>query len=123
MAATKRDPKTMTMAEAAHRLLLKHGKPMHYRELVKRAIAAKMITTAGKTPEQSLRSLMATEFVKRAGKSRFRPRGEGLYALTPYGKKTPPAEAAAAATRKARRRRPLRKAAAPRAAAPAAETN
>lgn len=122
MAVTKKTTKTMTMAEAAHRILLKHGKPMHYRELVKRAIAGKMITTAGKTPEQSLRSLMATEFVKRAAKSRFRPKGEGLYGLTPYGKKTPPAEAAAAATRKARRRRPLRKPAA-RPAAPAAETN
>jgi len=97
--------KTMTMAEAAHRILLKAGKKLHYRDIIAKAIKAKMVTTSGKTPEQSLRSLMATEYVKKASNSRFKPTGDGYYELTAYGKKTPPAEAAKASNRKTKKKR------------------
>ncbi len=104
--------KIMTMAEAAHRILLKAGKKMHYRDIMAKALKGKMVKTSGKTPEQSLRSLMATEFVKKASKSRFRPKGDGYYELTAYGKKTPPADAARSSNRKAhttKKAKPTRK--------------
>jgi len=104
--ATAKTTAKMTMAEAAHRLLLKHGTPMHYREIMKRALKGRMVDTKGKTPEQSLRSLMATEFIKKASRSRFRPKGNGLYALTAFGKKTPPSTFGSNKSRTKTKRKP-----------------
>jgi hypothetical protein len=98
--ATSKDNKIITMAEAAHRILLASGKKMHYREIMELALKGNMVSTAGKTPEQSLRSLMSTEAKKRGNESRFRPKGNGFYELTTYGKKTDPAQAATRSKRK-----------------------
>lgn len=98
--ATSKKNKIITMAEAAHRILLASGKKMHYREIMERTLKANMVNTTGKTPEQSLRSLMATEAKKRGKESRFRPKGNGFYELTSYGKKTDPAQAATRSKRK-----------------------
>ena len=73
---------------------------MHYREIMERAIKANMVSTAGKTPEQSLRSLMATEAKKKGKESRFRAKGNGFYELTAYGKKTDPSKAAVRSRKK-----------------------
>ena len=98
--ATKKSNKTITMAEAAHRILLASGKKMHYREIMEQTLKANMVETTGKTPEQSLRSLMATEAKKRGKESRFRPKGNGFYELTAYGKKTAPGLAATKSSKK-----------------------
>ena len=101
--------KPMTMAEAAHRILQKADKKLHYREIMERALSNEMVSTTGKTPEQSLRSLMATEYKKKGSLSRFKPKGKGFYELTAHGKKNSPAQAAKASQSKVKSRGKIRK--------------
>ncbi len=89
----------VSMSEAAFLLLAESDEPMHYRTLTKAALRKKLILSAGRTPEQSLRSQLAMEIQRKKAKSRFKAKGEGVYTLSRFGKRlaeTPGAEAASA---------------------------
>ena len=64
----------MSFAEAAVRLLVETGGPLHYRDITDIAIRRRMIFVGGKTPEQSMLSALR-------GDSRFQRLGKGVYAL------------------------------------------
>ncbi len=86
MSESRKKPR-MTMAEAAFRILSRKGCPLHYKEITRIALRYKMIESRGKTPEQSMRSTMATEYKKKGRKSRFKPTGDGYYTLTAHGRR------------------------------------
>lgn len=83
----KRPRGKMSMSQAAFELLQGAEKPMHYRDLTDRALKKKLILTGGKTPEQSLRSQIAMEIRRKGNRSRFVAKGNGVYALSRFGKK------------------------------------
>lgn len=83
----KRPRGKMSMSEAAFDLLCRAEKPMHYRDLTDRALKSKLILTAGKTPEQSLRSQIAMEIRRKGKRSRFLAKGNGVYSLSRFGKR------------------------------------
>lgn len=77
----------LSFLEAAFTLLVKAGKPMHYRDLTDLALKRKLILTSGKTPEQTLGGLLRLEIRNKGTKSRFFSKGNGIYALSRYGKR------------------------------------
>lgn len=92
----------LSMSQAAFLLLEKAEAPMHYKALTKAALAKELIETAGRTPEQSLRSQISLEIRKKKSKSRFLAKGEGVYTLSRFGKKLAKGEVSLVRTRKAR---------------------
>ena len=62
-------------------------KPMHYREITKRAIEQGWLTTKGKTPEATMYAVILTEIKRqqeRGEQPRFRQMGNGLVALNKW---------------------------------------
>ena len=85
MGRTKRGKLSFT--QAAYELLARAGRPMHYRELTDLALAKKWILTNGKTPEQTMVSLLRAEIRRNGARARFVAKGLGLYALSRYAKR------------------------------------
>lgn len=77
-----------SMIIAAIKVLEETGKPLHYKDITKAAMARKLIATAGATPEQSMRSAISREITSKGDKARFRRNdkaGKGFYSLTSWG--------------------------------------
>ena len=51
---------SMDMKAAAEKVIRDAGKPLHYRDVTKRMLKAELITTKGKTVEQSVSAKLAT---------------------------------------------------------------
>jgi len=73
--------------EAAYKILKEAKKPLHVAEIVKIAIAKKMIKTKGKTPESTLAVDLLLENrrrTKQGAKLRFVKVGSGTWGLTEW---------------------------------------
>lgn len=78
----------MTFLEAAYEILTKAGKPLHYADIARQAIAAGLLEPRGQTPEATMGSRLYVD-VKRPG-SRFQRISKGVFTLA----KTPPSDIA-----------------------------
>jgi len=82
------EPKSsLSFTDAAERVLeaQKDAKPLHYREITKRALAQGLITTEGQTPEATMYSQIITETKRRTKRGelpRFVKQGRGIFGLT-----------------------------------------
>ncbi|MNR78944.1 hypothetical protein D3C72_96450 [compost metagenome] len=70
----------LSMREAAHQILKKAGRPLHYREITRRAIRLGMIRPEGRTPALTLRARMGDD-MNRNPETPFVRVGDGTYAL------------------------------------------
>jgi len=70
----------MSSADAAHRVLMEAGEPLHYREIAKRIQKRGLWTTAGRKPETIVNRDISQEINRRGASSRFCRVGVGMYA-------------------------------------------
>ncbi len=96
----------MSMREAAQKILVLAGRPLHYQEITRRAIRAGLIRPEGKTPAYTLRARVGDD-MQRNPDSVFIRVADGTYALKVWPKDLNKARKAAkgrkaAATRTAR---------------------
>lgn len=77
----------MTFLEAAAEVLGRVGKPMHYREIAAMAIEAGLVTTSGKTPEDTVNARISQDIAKNGFRSRFQRTEPGVFALREWGGK------------------------------------
>ncbi|GEM_PF-3237687 len=93
----------VSMREAAHQILQKAGRPLHYREITRRAIRLGMIRPEGRTPALTLRARMGDD-MNRNPVTPFVRVADGTYALKewPLTSKVPAAKKTAKATAKKR---------------------
>jgi restriction system protein len=82
----------MTFLDAAYEILKQVGQPLHYREIVKRALAQELIESRGKTPEATMNAQLTAK-IKRAAEggppSPFVRVGRGVFGLKEWGKAMP----------------------------------
>lgn len=71
----------MTAIEAAYEVLVQAGEPLHYKELTRRILAAKLWATKGKTPWETVRRNIQFDMERNEAQSRFRQPGPGTFAL------------------------------------------
>jgi restriction system protein len=78
----------LSFTEAAERILESaNGKPMHYRDITRHALAHGMLDTAGKTPEATMYAQILTEVKRRQGRGeqqRFIILGKGMVSLAKW---------------------------------------
>lgn len=73
----------MNALEAAHRVLSEAGRPLHFREITQRVLAAGYWKTAGKTPWATLNARISVDI--QGGRSAFVRVSPGVYALQEWG--------------------------------------
>jgi len=73
----------ITFKEAAIIILTESKKPLHYGELASKIIKRGLVNTKGKTPDQTLRSLIIRDIQKNGEKSPFVKTSMGHYGLNP----------------------------------------
>lgn len=87
-ASSRRARKKLSFTESAYRILEScGGKPMHYREITRRALEDGMLDTAGKTPEATMYAQILTEVKRRKGRGeqqRFMILGKGMITLAKW---------------------------------------
>lgn len=71
----------MTALKAALKILQDAGMPLHYQEISKRILAAKLWQTKGKTPDATVNAQLAVDIKKNGSASAFRRTGGGTYAI------------------------------------------
>jgi restriction system protein len=71
----------MTFLEAAESILQDAKVPLHYEEVVRRALAQKFLATSGKTPAATLNSVLTVELKTNAEQSHFVRVQPGVYGL------------------------------------------
>jgi len=81
----------MTFLEAAHAILQRERKPLHYKDLTERAITKKMLTFVGRTPEVTMQTQL-TAAVKKAPGSPFVRVKPGVFGLLRYPEGAPEPE-------------------------------
>jgi len=77
----------MTFLEAAYQVLKEAGKPLHFREITRRALGRELIETEGKTPAASLNAVLTLDMkhAEAGGRmSRFVRVGRGIVALSEW---------------------------------------
>jgi len=78
--ASSESEQPVSMREAAHQILKKAGRPLHYREITRRAIRLGIIRPEGRTPALTLRARMGDD-MNRNPETPFVRVGDGTYAL------------------------------------------
>jgi len=79
-----------TKVEAAYLILKEYNKPLHVREIIRIALAKKMIETKGKTPWSTMGADFYNENKRRTNQGRelrFMRVDEGLWGLVEWGLK------------------------------------
>lgn len=81
--------KSLSFTDAAEQILVRYGnkKPLHYREITKRALDDGMVHSEGRTPEATLYAQVLTEIsrkTRRGETSRFVKHGKGYVGLTEW---------------------------------------
>ncbi len=71
----------MNTLEAAFKILQDSAVPLHYHEITKRILAAKLWKTQGKTPDATINARLAVDIKKKGASSAFRRTGGGTYAI------------------------------------------
>jgi len=72
-------PKKLSGLDAAHKVLLDSDAPMSATQIVERMLAAKLWTTAGKTPAATIYAAMHRECALKGEASRFRRAERGTF--------------------------------------------
>lgn len=85
--ALKKSPETYSFTNAAEKVLEQFGdkKPIHYRDITKKALELGWLNTEGKTPEATMYAQILTEirrYRKRGEQSRFVQHGRGYIGLS-----------------------------------------
>jgi HB1/ASXL restriction endonuclease-like protein with HTH domain/restriction endonuclease len=78
----------MTFLEAALKILQWEGKPLHYKELTERALAKKLLTFVGRTPEVTMQTQL-TAAIKKAPGNPFVRVKPGTFGLLRYPELSP----------------------------------
>src|SRR5688572_22266020 len=73
----------MTFLVAAHEILKRERKPLHYKELTERAMDKKLLTFVGRTPEVTMQTQL-TNAVKKAPGAPFVRVKPGVFGLLRY---------------------------------------
>ena len=76
-----------TFKSLAYQILKEAGKPLHTKEITKRAIGYGLATD-GKTPEATMNALLIVDINTKKEKSRFVKTGPSTFAINPYFKET-----------------------------------
>ena len=89
LVVSHQDTPFLSFTDCAEKVLSEYGdrKPMHYRDIVNKAIKKGWLKTAGQTPEATMRSKISSEIQRREqqGKSsRFQRLGDGMIGLTAW---------------------------------------
>ena len=71
----------MTFSEAAEKVLQQAGKPLHYKEITRRALAKHLIKSQGKTPDATMIAIITTDLKQHGKRSKFFHTGRGMFAL------------------------------------------
>jgi len=71
----------MNTLEAAFRILQDAAGPLHYQEITKRILTAKLWKTHGKTPDATINARLAVDIKKKGAASAFRRTSGGTYAI------------------------------------------
>ena len=87
--ARKATTRTYSFTEAAERVLEQFGnkKPMHYREITKKALEQGWLHTEGKTPDDSMGAQLYVSIKRarrRGGQPRFVQHGKGVFGLSKW---------------------------------------
>ncbi len=72
---------SLSFLEAAERMLIAHGEPMHYRAITKAALDGGFLVTQGKTPEASLNAQISVQIKEQGGRSTFVRTEPGVFGL------------------------------------------
>ena len=67
--------------KAAYKVIAEAGKPLHSKEITKRALKAGYLQTAGKTPEATMDALLTVDINEKQGKSLFIKTAPSTFAL------------------------------------------
>ncbi len=83
------DSESLSFSDAAERVLEQFGnnKPMHYREITRRALELGLVSTRGQTPEQTMYAQLLTDIErqrKRGRTGRFSKHGNGFIGLNKW---------------------------------------
>lgn len=70
----------MNVVDAAYKILQEAGKPLHYTEITRRTVQAKLWLPGGKAPEQTVNGLISQEITHHGKLARFVRLGGGMYA-------------------------------------------
>src|ERR1035441_8302522 len=73
----------MNSVDAAYKVLLEAGKPLHYAEIARRIVQSKLWLTSGRTPENTINREINQEIVNCGKLARFVRLGDGMYAAVP----------------------------------------
>lgn len=76
-----REVMKVTFPQAAERVLTEAKEPLHYREITRRALAAELVDTDGRTPEISINAQICTHMNRAGDKSRFVRVVPGVFGL------------------------------------------
>ena len=77
-----------TFKQASIAVLQQNGKPLHYKEITKKALEQHLIETGGKTPELSLLRDMSEDIRLNGKNAIFKKINEGVYGLNDYTSKS-----------------------------------
>lgn len=88
-AGRRKKPQALSFTDAAEQVLLRFGnkKPMHYREITKKAFDLRLIRSKGQTPEATLYAQILTETARKTRRGeapRFVKHGKGFVGLTKW---------------------------------------
>jgi hypothetical protein len=72
---------SLTLIEAAYRVLKEAKKPLTCQEIIDRTFKKKLHRSSGATPQNTLNAALATEIKTKGEKSRFVKVGRGLFAV------------------------------------------
>ena len=89
LVVSHQDTPFLSFTDCAEKVLSEYGdrKPMHYRDIVNKAIKKGWLKTAGQTPEATMRSKISSEIQRREQQgrsSRFQRLGDGMIGLTAW---------------------------------------
>lgn len=79
----------LSFADAAAKILEQTGTSLHYRKIIKQAIAQSLIRTDGETPESTLNAVFSVDR-KKGNASRFVRIQPGIYGLRKWGLEVSP---------------------------------
>jgi len=81
-------PSYLSYKEAALEVLRETGRPLHYREIARRAVEQGLINPRGLTPEATMGAQLYTDIKRRRSESVFRREGRGIFGLAEWEKGT-----------------------------------
>jgi hypothetical protein len=73
----------MNAVDAAYKVMQEAGGPLHYAEIARRIVQAKLWQTNGRTPENTVNRDINQEIMHRGKLARFVRLGDGMYAAVP----------------------------------------